>query len=380
MGDGADPRIVPPGPQLGQEVRQPRLELDDAVVLHPPARCVERRLGVVAVVHDAAHDLEVTLGLHRSAHHPERPEKLAVLEEHPGDDRVERPGRRRERVRVSRDLAEAGGAVLEHDPCPGCDDPRAEGAVDALDERHRHAVAVHGAEVGRPAARRLDTQVDRAIVSYERPAGSQPLVREQIRGQRPVVHERVSVGEGELHRLDLGMQPRLEAVVEREREEGGHALAVRRQLADLDPAIEATERLDPLGAVGEKVALGEPGRGGDRRSEVTRVQGIRALGGNAAECPRELRERVTLPRFGSGPRRVSGPRPLVRDAGAARDPRDRGVGRRADGPVEPEPAEALCQVTPEPHGTRHGHRPWPVVVGRGAVEICRRAARAVDPV
>ena len=82
VGDRADPRVMPLRAQLGQEVRQPRLELDDAVVLHPPARSIERRLRVVAVVHDPADDLEVALGLHRPTHHPERPEKLASLEQH----------------------------------------------------------------------------------------------------------------------------------------------------------------------------------------------------------------------------------------------------------------------------------------------------------
>ena len=145
--------------------------------------------------------------------------------------------------------AEAGGAVLEHDPRSRRDDAGAERAVDALDQRHRHAVAVDGAEVGRPAAGRLDAEIDRPLRPDERPARGEPLVREEVGGQRAVVHERVRVGERELHRLDLGVQPRLEAVVEREREERRDALAVRRQLAHLDSRGRrgATARPTPSG-------------------------------------------------------------------------------------------------------------------------------------
>ena len=111
-----------------------------------------------------------------------------------------------------------------------------------------------------PPLRRLDAEVERPIRPHERPAGGEPLVREEVVRQRAVVHERVRVGERELHRLDLEMRPRLEAVVERQREERRDALAVRRQLADLDPAVGAAQRLDPLRAVGEQVVLGEPRR------------------------------------------------------------------------------------------------------------------------
>ena len=68
--------------QLRQEVAEARLELDDAVLLHPPPRGVERSLRVEAVVDDAPHHLEVALRLHRAAHDAERPEKLSVLEQH----------------------------------------------------------------------------------------------------------------------------------------------------------------------------------------------------------------------------------------------------------------------------------------------------------
>ena len=51
---------------------------------------------------------------------------------------------------------------------------------------------------------------------------------------------------------------RLEPVVERQREQRRSALAVRRQLADLDPPIRAAQAAHPLRPVGEEILLGEP--------------------------------------------------------------------------------------------------------------------------
>ena len=67
-------RIVAARPQAGEEVPEPGLQPHDAVVLHAPARSVERSLRIVAVVDDPAHNLEVALRLHRPAHDTERPE------------------------------------------------------------------------------------------------------------------------------------------------------------------------------------------------------------------------------------------------------------------------------------------------------------------
>ena len=83
----------------GRRCREARLELDDAVLLDPPARGVERGLGIETVVDDPPDHLEVALRLHRAAHDAERPEQLTLLEQHARDDRVERSLRRRELVR-----------------------------------------------------------------------------------------------------------------------------------------------------------------------------------------------------------------------------------------------------------------------------------------
>ena len=74
-----------------------RLERDAPPRVHPEARRVERALRVEAAVDERVHELEVALRLHRAAHHAERAPQLAVAEQEPGDDRVERPPPRRSR-------------------------------------------------------------------------------------------------------------------------------------------------------------------------------------------------------------------------------------------------------------------------------------------
>ena len=60
---------------------------------------------------------------------------------------------------------------------------------------------------------------------------------EQKRGQRRIRDVTVGVGERELHRLDPAVQRVGQLLEQAERDQRGGALAVRRQLADLDAAI-----------------------------------------------------------------------------------------------------------------------------------------------
>ena len=75
-------------------------------------------------------------------------------EQHPGQQRVERPLARREDVRVVRVEAEVRAAVLVVDPGLGIDDAGPEAHVVRLDEADRVAVAVDRREVDRAAAPR----------------------------------------------------------------------------------------------------------------------------------------------------------------------------------------------------------------------------------
>ena len=85
------------------------------------------------------------------------------------------------------------------------------------------------------AARQSETEIEGCIGSDERSAGGEPLVGEQVGGQRSVVDERLCVVESELHCLDLEVWPGVEALVQRQSEERRNALAVRRQLAQSTP-------------------------------------------------------------------------------------------------------------------------------------------------
>ena len=288
------------------------------------------------------------------------------------------PCRGRERVRVSRDPAEAGGAVLEHDPGPGRDDARAERAVDALDQRHGHAVAVDDAEVGRPAAGQRDAKIDRPIRPHERPAGGEPLVREQVGRQRAVVHERVRVGERELHRLDLEVQApargRRRARARGAPRRPGRSAAARRPRPR--DRCAAAARPTPSGGRGDR-----PRRARSRRRSRPRPRRRRARRAlprrSGAGSARARAARYRSPDGGRRPRRVSGPRPLVGDAGAYRRRRRRAASAAGrDGAVETEPSEPLREVGPEAHRAGHGHRAWPVVLRGPAVRARPASGRS----
>ena len=97
---------------------EPRLERQRParrVSVEPPARRVERGLRVEPVVDQRRDELQVALRLHVSAHQPERPQQPVVAQQHPGDDRVERPPAGGEAVRVPGLEREAGPAVLQGD-------------------------------------------------------------------------------------------------------------------------------------------------------------------------------------------------------------------------------------------------------------------------
>ena len=162
-------RIAWPTPKRVLDLRSPHVvaERDEVLLVLPearlevhlpagtdaPARRVERRLRVVAVVDEPHDHLDVPLRLHRASHHAERAEKRTALEEHPRDDRVEGPAPGGEPVRVALVLDERRGAVLEDDARPRRDHARPERLVDALDERDRGAVRIDRAQVRRASPR-----------------------------------------------------------------------------------------------------------------------------------------------------------------------------------------------------------------------------------
>ena len=246
----ADADAWPRAAEIVGACREPGLELDEPSFVDTPARGVEGGLRIVAVVDEATDDLEMALWLHRPTHDAERAEQGAALEQHARDDRVERPLRGRERVRVPGVGAEARRPVLQDDAGARRDDARAEAVVEALDQRHRRAAAVDRAQIRRAAAGQRGARVEWRRPGARAPDGRPDAPRRKVARQRAVMHGGARVVERELHRLDLRVQTRLETVVEREREQRRGALAVRRQLADLDTAVAvaAAARPTPSGA------------------------------------------------------------------------------------------------------------------------------------
>ena len=272
-------------------------------------------------------------------------------------------------------LGEAGAAVVQRDPRVAHRHARAEALEDRLDPRHRVALAVDRAQVGRAAAgpharvgcgARPDPRAQRADVGQlDRSVAD--------RARRPV--------ERELGRLDVAVQVAVELLGDPEGHERGRSLRVGRQLADLDAAVRAPQRRHPFGAVRGEVVLGEPARRGDRGGDRPLVDRVGPAVGDRLQRRGEVGQAVALARPRGGPRR-----PRLRRAPVLGDPR-RGrhaVARRVDRAgqrgVEPEAAEALGGVGPRPHGAGHRDRARPGGVDGQRVDVRRRAPRAVEPV
>ena len=288
-------------------------------------------------------------------------------EQHAGDDGVERPLAGRQRIPVSRLEAETGAAVLEHDAGVAAADARAEAGCEALDERDEVAFAVGRAEVdgvARPARRR---RLERALADERRAPARVRLVeerRDRDVGVLRVGDVLVAVGEGELHRLDapvpverarrVGGLERLEHV---ERDERREALAVRRELRDLDAAVRRRDRLDPASTRatrGRRARGSRPPRATPRRSRPrpaprrTRFAPCSAI---ARSVRAERRHRgTTRPRAACG-----------RPARARRPPRRRArpraggptsSARRARDTAKPSTAARIAGSSTTPSGSR----------------------------
>ena len=195
------------------------------------------------------------------------------------------------------------------------------------------------------------------------------------------MHDGPRVLERELHRLDLRVQARVEAVVESEGEERCDALPVRRQLAHLDPPVVRTAAARPTRS---GAPPGPPRRASTRPRSPTRPgprtarQGLRPR--SDAGLRRDPAGRSVCADARRGPRRALGCGPLVPDARGADDSARGGIGRGAQGRVETGRAETLREVGPEPYRAGHRDRGRAVLGCGAAAELCRRAARAVDPV
>ena len=141
--------------RLGDAGCMARLETDidrgaeQLARLDEPARRGDGGRDIESAIDDGAHELGVDLRLGVTAHRADDDPRvgLAVTEQHPGEQRVERPFPRLEHVRMIRLEAEVGAAVVVVDACLRVDDARAEPGPVRLDEAHRVALAIDGRHV-----------------------------------------------------------------------------------------------------------------------------------------------------------------------------------------------------------------------------------------
>ena len=176
------------------------------------------------------------------------------------------------------------------------------------------------------------------------------------------------------------MEARLEPVVQGECDQGSRSLPVRGQLADLDAAIVVAKRLDPLRAVIGEILLVQPRGGGDRRGDLSPVEGIRPVCREARERLCEVGDHESSSHPRGGERGSWRPGPLVGDPCRAGHSVRSELGRVGERSVEAEPPEALREVTPGAHGARDGDRARARVVDAELVEHAGGAARPVEPV
>ena len=104
-----------------------------------------RALHVEPVIEQAHDQLQMALRLHQAAADAEQRVQRIAAQDHPGNDRVERPLARRKPVRMARIEREARAAVLHHEAESLGDMAAAEVREHAVDERNAVAFAVDDA-------------------------------------------------------------------------------------------------------------------------------------------------------------------------------------------------------------------------------------------
>ena len=256
-------------------------------------------------------------------------------------------------------LGEAGAAVLQRDPRVPHRHARAEALEDRLDPRHGVALAVDGAQVGRAAAG------PHARVG----CGTRPDARPQRAGvgqvDRGVADRASRPVERELGRLDVAVQVAVELLGDPEGHERRRSLRVGRQLADLDAAVRAPQRRDPLGAVRGEVVLGEPARRGDGGGDRPLVDRVGSAIGDRLQRRGEVGQAVALGRAAA---RATAPAPAPRASARRSAPwpprrcaprRSRRPGQhraRAARSARPRRTTRARRRAPSPSGARRGRR------------------------
>src|SRR5439155_25560737 len=92
-------------------------------------------LGVHAAIEHTVEEVGMADRLVLAAHHPERHHRATVFDEHPGNDRVERPLAGRNGVGMPWDRAKTGPTVVQQDAALRCQDAGSETRKKRVDER-----------------------------------------------------------------------------------------------------------------------------------------------------------------------------------------------------------------------------------------------------
>ena len=117
-----------------------------AAAVIPPGR-VAGLLEVHAKVDDVAHDLHMALRLHVAAHHAETHERLAVLRDERGNDRVKWTLARLENVGMPFFEREQRPAILKTEAQTVRHQPRPETAIITLDQRYHVTILIRNRQV-----------------------------------------------------------------------------------------------------------------------------------------------------------------------------------------------------------------------------------------
>ena len=262
------------------------------------------------------------------AHHSERHDRAPVFDQHPRNDRVERPLARRDRIRMSRDRPETGAAVVQQHAAFRRQNSRTERREQRIDERTGVAVSVDGAEIDRVLMLDLGPARSRhRAVEADRPARTlgarlRQEIRDVYRHVLGVADKIIAYPIGRLARFGEEMQPvGLTECIAAERIPGEsaqdhqrcHALPVGRAFIDLVSLVGGADRVDPVRALGGEVLFFvqaaqrfEPGD--DLAHDRAVVKGFAAFMPDSAQRGGERRVAHFVPGVGRSAARQEKPR------------------------------------------------------------------------
>ena len=192
--------------------------------------------------------------------------------------------------------AKQATAILERDTGPRGDDAGAEALVQALHQRHGHAIAVHGTQIDGPAGGLADRAPRSGRVAGRSPQ-ARAGARRRLRRAPPAGHPRARAGRRRsARRAAPGRAAQQQRAPSRPRRPGSAAAAPRSHGRGSGRC-----RARPSARACLQVIELEPARRADRLGHHAAVEPVRAPLGDRGERRRELRQATTrAPRSGAG--------------------------------------------------------------------------------